>query len=195
MLIESARVEGRVRVIAVNDNFRRLPNADILYAADLNWWRANIDDVRCGFAGERWTQYDGERLERSPQVKADCAEARALGCKLIDMKRGVALLPLAEDRISCGANSGFQALMLARHFGARRIILVGYDMQRTGGAAHWFGQHPKGLSNGDPRHWVKHFEATAAPLAAEGILVINCSTSTALRGFPRADLSAAISDL
>jgi hypothetical protein len=193
-LIEGARAEGRVRVIVVNDNYRRLPNADVLYAADHNWWRVHIDNVRFGFAGERWTQYESQRCETA-KIREELAQAKSFGCRLIDMKRGIELLPLELDRISCGANSGFQALMLARHFGARRIILVGYDMQRDGGREHWFGPHPKGLSNGDPRQWVKHFEAVAATLAAEGIMVINCSPSTALRGFPRADLSAALSDL
>ena len=64
-----------------------------------------------------------------------------------------------------GQNSGYQAVGLAYHLKADRIILIGFDMQRTGGKSHWHGDHPRGLNNADAVHkWPRHFPALAADL-------------------------------
>ncbi|HDY5476679.1 TPA: hypothetical protein RQ695_006640, partial [Pseudomonas aeruginosa] len=48
-------------------------------------------------------------------------------------------------RIEHYRNSGGGAVSLAIARGAKRIILLGYDMQKTNGQSHWHGDHPKGL--------------------------------------------------
>lgn len=104
-------------------------------------------------------------------------------------------LCLAPPIICRGANSGFQALNLAVHLGARRIVLLGYDMQRTGGLSHWHGDHGRGLNNPSEHNfarWRRQFEEAAPTLAAAGIEVVNCSRATALTCFPRMDLHAAL---
>src|SRR5690606_22951346 len=83
-----------------------------------------------------------------------------------------------------GGNSGAGAMSLAEHFGARRIILLGYDCQYTGGKAHWHGNHPKGLGNAAslPK-WQAQFAEMAGHLAH--CHIINCSRHTALPFWPR----------
>lgn len=89
-------------------------------------------------------------------------------------------------------NSGAGAIALAVRQGARRIILLGYDAQKTGGKAHWHGDHPEGLGNaGSVDKWPGHFSALAKDL--HGIEVINCSRQTALDAFPLGDLEAELS--
>ncbi|MDG3040445.1 hypothetical protein [Roseicyclus marinus] len=105
--------------------------------------------------------------------------------------RGVGQRGLGREPgvIHHGANSGYQAIGLAYQLGADRIILVGLDMQHTGGRSHWHGDHPKGLGNAwGIEGWRKNFDALAADLEAEGVEVINCSIDTALTCFPQADL-------
>lgn len=86
-------------------------------------------------------------------------------------------------------NSGYQAINLAYHFGVSRILLIGYDMQRTGGKAHWHGDHVSGLTNAEGlSKWATRFPALAQDLEREGVEVINCSQETALTCFPRARL-------
>ncbi len=82
-----------------------------------------------------------------------------------------------------GNNSGYQAINLAYHFGAKRIILLGYDM--TGQGNHWFGKHEgPGLSrNTNYESYVQHFE-TIKP-ESYGIEIVNCSRITALNCFPK----------
>ena len=88
-----------------------------------------------------------------------------------------------------GQNSGYQAVGLAYHLKADRIILIGFDMQRTGGKSHWHGDHPRGLNNADAVHkWPRHFPALAADLREDGVEVVNCTIETALTCFPCADL-------
>lgn len=93
--------------------------------------------------------------------------------------------------INHGMNSGYQAINLAYHFGVSRIILLGYDMQHTEGKRHWFGDHPKSLTNADGIHnWVKGFSLLAKDLEREGVEVINCSPTTALTCFKRAEIES-----
>jgi hypothetical protein len=85
-------------------------------------------------------------------------------------------------------NSGAGAIALAARFGAKRIILVGYDCQHTGGKKHWHGDHPRNLGNaGSIERWPAKFAAMAKELPRD-VEVINCSRETALDCFPRAAL-------
>lgn len=73
--------------------------------------------------------------------------------------------------------------------GAERIILVGFDMQETGGRWHWHNDL-RGVEGQDPGigRWAKAFPAMADDLKLRGIETINCTIETALTCFPRADL-------
>lgn len=91
--------------------------------------------------------------------------------------------------IHTGQNSGYQAINLAFLFGARKIVLVGFDMQHTGGRHHWFGNHPLGMRNAcGVDDWKKNFPKLAADLQAQGVDVVNCSEETALTCFRRSSL-------
>jgi hypothetical protein len=82
---------------------------------------------------------------------------------------------------------------LAFHFGAFRMILLGYDMQQTGGKSHWHGDHPQGLSRSSPLgEWVKQFRSLATDLKAQGVKVLNASRQTALDCFDRSPLEDAL---
>jgi hypothetical protein len=86
-------------------------------------------------------------------------------------------------------NSGAGALALAAHFGALRIVMVGYDCQRTGGMTHSHGDHPPTLGNAKTMPaWPAKFERAAAHLSKLGVEAINASRATALRCFRRGDL-------
>lgn len=97
------------------------------------------------------------------------------------------------DTINGGGNSGFQAIHLAATFGARRIVLIGYDMQRTEGKLHWHGKHWGRLPNGNGfPSWIKQMTPLAKDLRRMGVEVINATKNTALRCFPRLDLEDAL---
>jgi hypothetical protein len=93
-----------------------------------------------------------------------------------------------------GGNSGFQAINLAAQFGARRIVLVGFDMRIDRGA-HWHGRHPPGLNNPTDRNlvrWRLVIDRSAAELAALGIDVVNVSPVSMLNAFPVVSIEEAL---
>lgn len=94
--------------------------------------------------------------------------------------------------INQGGNSGYQAIGLAYAWGAARVILLGYDMQRTGGKSHWHGDHKGGLPNLGPAlaTWPAKFEA----IARQWPHVVNATRETALTCFPRVSLAEALID-
>ena len=176
---ENLRLLRGLPVIAINDSWRKYPDAEILYACDPPWWKHHGGVSE--FQGERWSQHKGPASWP--------ADAAAMGISVI---RSAPLSGVSTDPsvIHTGANSGFQALNLAILGGAKRIILLGYDMQPTGGRSHWFGDHPVQLNRTSPfAVFRKAFEDAAEQIASLGVEVINCSSETSLMCFPRAALS------
>lgn len=151
------------------------PWADYLYACDGKWWQHHWP---IEFAGEMWTQASEVHKDQFKVVEE-------FGLQYIEGRHEKGL---GDPFIHYGSNSGYQAINLAYLFGAGQIILLGYDMQETGGKAHWFGDHPKGLVNGNYSGLVGHFTRLASDLAARGVDVVNCTRETALTCFRRVPL-------
>ena len=106
--------------------------------------------------------------------------------------RGVGLCR-NPGKVNTGGNSGYQAINLAFHWGIRRMILLGYDMQHTGGKRHWHPNYPAGMDNATPVHaWRERFKPLARDLARAGVEVVNATRQTALTAFPRVELEAAL---
>lgn len=173
-------VRGR-RVIAVNDAYRLLPFADVLYACDAAWW-----DVHAGcpgFAGEKWSCHGTDKHNNKR------AAAEKYGLRLVQghTREGFCL----DGAVHYGSNSGFQAINLALLFGCTRILLVGFDM-RVNGKRHFFGSHPEPLNNNvSYTTFVPFFERAAKTLPA-GIEILNCTPNSALTCFPLVDIHDAI---
>jgi uncharacterized Rossmann fold enzyme len=90
-------------------------------------------------------------------------------------------------------NSGAGAIAMAAKLGAKKIILLGYDCQHTGGKTHWHGSHPKGLPDaGKVQTWPKKFAELAKDIC--DVRVLNCSRETALQCWPRAQLADVLSE-
>lgn len=84
-------------------------------------------------------------------------------------------------------NSGAGVIALAAYLGVKQVIMLGYDMQHTGGKTHWHGDHPKGLANaGKVNSWAARFRELKN--AHPQLNVVNCSRVTALTCFERAEL-------
>jgi len=166
-------VRGKAAVIAVNDNYRLAPWADVLYAADPDWWLKEPD-----FAGERWsTQPKSAGQDAWPE-----GDAKRLGVNLIDSIRAVGL-SFEPGLIHQGGNSGYQAINLAVLMGARRVILLGFDLQISGGKIHHHADHAgKNPDSVALKEWAKAFETIECPPWLE---IINCSRESALTCFPR----------
>ena len=181
-------VRDKARTIVINDNYRLAPWADALYAADLKWWHVHHERVRDDFAGRMYSVEDGDK--NNPRLAA-----QLYGVKVFrqepDRHHQHVGLSRTPGVLRLGGLSGFQAINLAYLWGARVILLLGYDMQLINGQRHWFGDHKDGLTNtSDYGRRVKHFE-TIQP-AEYGIEIVNCSRQTALKCFPQMSIQAAL---
>ena len=166
-------LRDRCRVIAVKDAIRLVPWADVLYACDAKWWR----------------HHDGAGYQ-GPRFSVDPAAAR-----WATVLRNTGILGLETDPsgLRTGKNSGYQAINLAVHLGAAKVVLVGFDMKPDArGRHHWFGSHP--YPTLDPPHAAlrEYFHTICQPLKDLGVEAVNATPGSALDCFPRVPLDEAL---
>jgi hypothetical protein len=166
--------DSDAHAIAVNDAYLVAPWAAILYAADLQWWQWHADAL----------EFEGLRITTDPQAALDYHLLYLPG----DRVDGFSLDP---SRLSYGplhtSNSGYQAINLAILGGARRILLIGYDMRVVNGAAHWFGEHPN-RQRSPYANFVRGYDTTIDQLADIDAEIINCTPGSALHAYPFGNL-------
>lgn len=168
-------VRGKARVIVINRSFERALWADAMFACDSRFWG--------------WVKGAPEfhGLKFSLQQKA----AKWPGVQIL--RRGSNTgLSLDPSVLNLGNNSGYQALNLAVLLGAKRILLLGYDMKAgPKGEKHWHKEHP--IRTPDLyQMFRRNFATLEVPLANLGIQCINCSRDTALDCFPRMTIEEAL---
>lgn len=174
--------KGRARFVAINESWKLCPWADVLYACDGAWWKAN--DGAAEFSGLRVTQDQTVRV-RFPNVQH------------VKCRRGVSRI-LVDDtgEIGDGRTSLFQALNLVVRAGPPRVVgLVGADMRLDYGT-HWHGPHRGQLNN--PREkivarWREAMDGAADQLAGLGVTVFNLSPISTLKAYRMATLGEFLS--
>lgn len=158
--------------IAVNDAWKLAPWATVLYSSDQSWWPFYK------FVPE----FRGLKVACTPTIQA--------GVVLTLKRTGTSGIDWNRTGIRTANNSGGAAINLAVHLGAKRIVLLGYDMGATG-SGHFFGTHPSGLRNTATSEYslFRTMTATmAAPLKERGIHVVNASRKSNLDCFERRTL-------
>lgn len=181
-------LRGRMRVMAINESWQLCPWADILYGCDPNWW-----NLRHGVR-----EFNGLKISRERDEKDLAWSALPADVRRIKVARYSDRLMLDEiGVIGAGGNSGFQCLNLAVQFGAKRILLIGYDM-RVDRGEHWHPRHPMPLSNPHPNdnliRWRRAIDGASGMLCSLGIRTINCSMESALTGYPKMTVEAAMNE-
>lgn len=168
---EAVRAAG-LPTIVTNTTFRLCPWADVLMGFDSAWWR----------------EYGrGKPSDGGPSVE-DVFTGDRLTCSMIGNTLGIPTL-YQQNWVRGYGNSGTAAISLAVVCGAVKVVLLGYDCQKTGGLTHWHGAHPKPLGNAKSMPaWPRKFAQVAAFAASKKVPVINCSRETALKCFPRSEL-------
>lgn len=165
---EKVRAAGHPTIVT-NTTFKMCPWADVLFGFDSAWWRQYKKEVDEVFKGALLT------------------------CSLTGQALGVDSLYQQDAWIRSYGNSGAAAISLAVVGAADRVLLLGYDCQKTGGKSHWHGDHPKSLGNAKSlATWPRKFGQVAAFSASKRVPVVNCSRETALKCFPRMSLEQAL---
>jgi len=129
--------------------------------------------------------YSGNQLAGFPDIRR------------IDIDKKTDALLFETGKTGSGGNSAFQALNLAVQWGAKRILLIGFDMTDASGV-HWYGRNTWLMANNPDDHnfkrWIAAFTAAAPVLAGMGVEVINCSVNSAMHCFPRRSIEDALCD-
>jgi hypothetical protein len=177
-------VRGVAPVVAVNDAIRLAPWADVLYSSDRRWWRF-YEGVH-GFEGLRvgvgWKIGDASPIPCVPAVH-------------VLTHTGAEGLELAPTGLRTGGHSGYAAINLAVHLGARRVVLLGYSGGPAGPRSHFFGRHPSGLAESSAANYANFRRAyltLCEPLRAIGVDVVNATPGTAIAAFPCVPLREAL---
>lgn len=157
-------------VCVINTTYQAAPWADVLYACDRAWWMHYGPDTK-DFAGTKYCYAQAGTQFGAIQVKASHGGGMSKN----------------EGWIKTGGNSGHQAIHLVYNLGARRIILLGFDMKR-GAKSHWHGDHPHGMSNGGNFvQWAKWIAQLGKDLQKEGVSIVNITPGSALDCFDQDD--------
>ncbi len=166
--------------VTVNDTIFLAPDAEIIYAGDAHWW--NATPAAMNFRGIKAT------IEAVPCIRPGVPETVRI---LANTGRdGYEPQPWG---LRTHANSGAQAVQIAAHAGAARILLLGFDMQ----GGHWHEPHPAEWGDPNPKRfarWIERFRVLAAELASRGVDVINCTPGSALDSCRFMSLDDALSE-
>lgn len=167
-------LEGK-RVIAVNRSYEKVPNAEIIYFSDLRFFEWN----QRGLLDHSAEKITGSKLEHSKVTKI----------KLTGMNG----LDLNEGCIKSGNNSGYAAINLAIHKGAKTIVLLGFDMKfAPEGDTHWHNGYVVANRERQFTKMLPCFDTISEPLRNAGVSVYNACPDSAIKVFPKITLDEAI---
>jgi len=176
-------LKDRIHIIAIKTAIDLVPWAEVVYGCDAPWW---LD--RRGLP-----KFGGLKFFHGPQAANHWKDMHRVE---IVMGKDEMLVDLPL-KIGNGGCSGFQSLNLAVQFGASDIILVGFDLHDRGGV-HWYGRNKwDRASNPMPSNfnrWNKGFAAALPSLNKLGITVVNASTESELKPFPKKSLQETIEE-
>jgi hypothetical protein len=172
------------RVIVVQDAYRLMPWADVLYGCDARWW--NKYNGCMDFEGEKWASHCAPK-QGIADDKTEIAEKYGVNLVTGSPNAGFST---DQSLIHYGDNSGFQALNLAILLGSEYIVLVGFDMRHVSGKSHFFGDHPKELfQRREYESFALKFDKAPPP---EGVTIINATPCSALKCYEMMGLDEAV---
>lgn len=171
---DAARLQNAaaVKTIAVNATMFSHLFADVGYSGDFLFFKTYAAQLRG--RSNLWS-CDRASAERWP----------------VSWVKGVNREGLGRDgTVNMLGNSGAQAIQLAYLFGARRIVLLGFDLKLgPKGERHHHPDHPSPCVQEQLfGEWIHKFEPLARDLKLAGCHVTNCTPGSALPWFPMAKL-------
>lgn len=158
-----------ISVLTINDAWQWAPWAWAMYGADYQWWEKNADKVR-EFAGRKFAIDEGAAHRHNLEV---------LPCE--DIQCPLPGLSTNPKVLRHGYSGGFQGMQIARAFGAKKILLLGFDYGATG-QSHGVAATISDTWS-DFNLMIQSFKQAVPLLNGEGIRVINCTRATSLNCF------------
>jgi len=167
------------RVIGVNHAFSLGPWVDICWYGDKEWGYTNAKKLR---------EYGG--------IIATCSAAteqnRFPNIKYVNRSKQYGIEYVKRTHVAWNSNSGASAISLAYWLGAKRVILLGFDMKNPADVkdnTHWHNEYekrfqkPGKLTDPYPR-FMKGWPYIVKDAARIGLEIINCTPDSALTIIP-----------
>jgi len=164
--------------IVINKAFYNLPTSQVMYWTDsrfYTWYKTDIDKFKGLKYTIRRSNYDENvmLLKKGP-------------------KHGLSIL---KDTLAHGNNSGYAAINLAYLLGAKKIILLGFDMgNNTNGKSHFHDGYPTKATSNEvyQKQFIPGFDSLWAALKEKGINVYNACPTSNLKVFPFISIERAL---
>ncbi len=159
-------------VIGVNDSFKKWPWIPVTYFGDARWHDWNRKYLK---------KYSGLVVSSSKRTEPfpDVLHVQRVNRDGVFRKPGF---------VSWNRNSGTSAINLAYHFGAKRIVLLGFDMKMKDDNHNWHTNHrhiPD--SNIYETRFLPSFQIVARDAKILGLEIVNANPDSALTLFPFVD--------
>jgi hypothetical protein len=170
------KLKGKI-CIAINKAILYVPFAQVAYWTDTrvyHWYQKQIKD------------FVGLKVTNKPRPIEEGI------INLLDT--GKTGLELKNNGIRHGNNSGYAAMNLAYHLGAKRIVLLGFDMHIQNRQTHWHEGYniPMPRANLYESSMLPNFETIVEPLEKQGVEVINANPKSAITCFKKMKLEQAL---
>lgn len=155
------------RVIATNEaGLTVYPDADVLFYADSRWYDWNK---------ERMGLFKGRHIVTRPPMPHS-------GHKVLARTKTLLTPPRHRWEVG-GYSSGEAAVQLAVHMGAKRIVLLGFDMK----PGHFHDKHKVAVPQDTYKRFMHSFEVTAKWCKGKGVEVLNATPDSALMCFEKVE--------
>ena len=178
-----SKLDGKF-CIAINRSYEILPNAQIVYFTDDDFWQRH----KKGMTAHSGKKYRG-RLARKPVIK----HPDVLELQLQPQPSGWSD---QFGELYHGNNSGFACIQVAAQLGFTTIYLLGFDMMHQGtynkgkknckGTTHWHDGHRRIDPATAYKMFLKNYAQMVKPVQKRNLKVINVNNPkhTALKFFP-----------
>lgn len=179
-------VLDKKHTIVLNKGFKSFPNATALYWCDEDWASKNFDDLQkhpCKLRFNAKFHVSQVHFDKNTQGLAGCTLLKRTGDFGID----------SDVNHVRGNNSGAHAINLAANMGARKIVLLGYDMRIVDGKTHWHGGYQLAMRPSIYNDlFIPSINSMAIPLKTMGVKVVNATPNSNLKCFPYEPLESLV---
>mgnify|MGYP003122516323 CR=1 FL=1 len=172
------KLAGHV-TIAINKAIIFHNIADVLYWTDTRfytWYKNEVDNYK----GLKFSLTAGSQYTDDVNI----------------LKKGkVYGLETDPQTLAHGNNSGYAAINLAYHLGAKRIILLGFDMGSNSANTHFHDGYPARAAPNSmyEEKFIPGFNQLNLELKDSGVTILNASPTSKLRVFPKITIEQALS--
>lgn len=168
-------------VIGINNAYQIGSWIDVLFFGDCGWYLVHRNAI---------AKWPGLKVTCCPRFEAKKKEDME-GIKFL--KKDAQRQGISSDNstVCWNSNSGAAAISLASHFGAKKIILLGFDMDMQNKVSHWHGSHAQPGENTRKPPFDRHlrgFPQIAEDAKKMGIEILNASPDSAIMDFTKIDI-------